>query len=82
MIPLLRAFFWSLLWDEAAAGRACRGLLLALALGVQPVAQAYLDGRGVSPGRAGVSIALAAFGALAGWLRAGQKNDGPAAGGQ
>jgi hypothetical protein len=76
MIPLLRTFFWSLLWDEAAAGRACRGLLLALALGVQPVLQAFLDGQAVTARRAGVSIALA------GWLRAGQKNDGPAGGGQ
>ncbi len=79
MIPLLRAFFWSLLWDEAAAGRACRGLLLAVALGAQPLAQAYLDGQAVSAGRAAVSVALAVGGALAGWLRAGQKNNGAGA---
>jgi hypothetical protein len=50
MIPLLRAFFWSLLWDEAAAGRACRACARPVtedgALGPQTLAVA----NGITPG--------------------------------
>lgn len=79
MIPFLKHLVWSLLWDEASAGRLVRGLLLAALLGVQPLLQDAISGKALTSRQVGFSIALAIGGALAGWLRGGERNAPPSA---
>lgn len=74
MIPLLRAIWHSLLWDQMAAGRALRGLLLAVLVGCQPLLLAAQEGRDPTTRQVYLSLALAVGGALVGWLRAGEPN--------
>lgn len=74
MIPLLRAIWHSFLWDQMAAGRALRGLLLAVLVGCQPLLLAAQEGKDPTTRQVYISLALAVGGAVAGWLRGGEAN--------
>ena len=74
MIPLFKAIWHSLLWDSMAAGRALRGLLLAVLMGVQPILLAAQEGKDPSTRQVWLAIALAVGGWMAGWIRGGEPN--------
>ncbi len=82
MIPFVKGLVWSLLWDKAAAGRAVRGLVLAVLMAVLPLMQAVQSGHAVTWAEAKWSVLAGIGGMFAGWLRGGEPNDSaPPAGG-
>lgn len=74
MIPLLKKFAWSLLWDAAWAGRLVRAVSHGAIAGAIPSVSSAIDGKALSARALGLSIGLGALGALAGWIRGGEPN--------
>ena len=74
MIPFMNALRWSMLWDKTAAGRAARGLELAVLLALLRIVQTLQAGGAVTWAEAKWSVLAGVGGMFAGWLRGGEPN--------